>query len=151
MSAGKQKETFHTVLSDALDEDCSFDVLQQVHEQIREVILDHKESKDPNPLELSAQELGTILKGGGVPGEKVQAFQKKCAQEFGTDTPLKPSNLIDSKKFTIETPQVKIQVDPDASYLVETRVIGGRKYILIPADDGVEVNGIPVQFAEGKE
>ena len=151
MSAGKQKETFHTVLSDALDEDCSFDVLQQVHEQIREVILDHKESKDPNPLELSPQELGTILKGGGVPGERVQEFQKKCAQEFGTDTSLKPSNLIDSKKFTIETPQVKISVDPEASYLVETRVIGGRKYILIPADDGVEVNGIPVQFPEGKE
>ena len=151
MSAGKQKETFHSVLSDALDEDCSFDVLQQVHEQIREVILDHKESKDPNPLELSPQELGTILKGGGVPGERVQEFQKKCAQEFGTDTPLKPNNLIDSKKFTIETPQVKISVDPEASYLVETRVIGGRKYILIPADDGVEVNGIPVQFPEGKE
>ena len=151
MAAGKQKETFHSVLSDALDEDCSFDVLQQVHEQIREVILDHKESKDPNPLELSPQELGTILKGGGVPGERVQEFQKKCAQEFGTDTPLKPSNLIDSKKFTIETPQVKISVDPEASYLVETRVIGGRKYILIPADDGVEVNGIPVQFPEGKE
>jgi len=151
MSAGKQKETFHSVLSDALDEDCSFDVLQQVHEQIREVILDHKESKDPNPLELSASDLGTILKGGGVPGERVQAFQRKCAQEFGPDAPLKPGNLIDSKKFTIETPQVKISVDPEASYLVETRVIGGRKYILIPADDGVEVNGIPVQFAEGKE
>ncbi|MBP3318508.1 MAG: DUF4317 domain-containing protein [Ruminiclostridium sp.] len=151
MSAGKQKETFHSVLSDALDEDCSFDVLQQVHEQIREVILDHKESKDPNPLELSPQDLGTILKGGGVPGERVQAFQRKCAQEFGPDAPLKPGNLIDSKKFTIETPQVKISVDPEASYLVETRVIGGRKYILIPADDGVEVNGIPVQFAEAKE
>lgn len=151
MSAGKQKETFHSVLSDALDEDCSFDVLQQVHEQIREVILDHKESKDPNPLELSAQDLGTILKGGGVPGERVQTFQKKCAQEFGPEANLKPGNLIDSKKFTIETPQVKISVDPEASYLVETRVIGGRKYILIPADDGVEVNGIPVQFAEAKE
>ena len=151
MSAGKQKETFHSVLSDALDEDCSFDVLQQVHEQIREVILDHKESKDPNPLELSASDLGTILKGGGVPGERVQAFQRKCAQEFGPDAPLKPGNLIDSKTFTIETPQVKISVDPEASYLVETRVIGVRKYILIPADDGVEVNGIPVQFAEGKE
>lgn len=148
MSAGQQKETFHSALSDALEEDCSFDVLQQVHEQIREVILDHKESKDPNPLELSAQELGTILKGGGVPGERVQAFQQQCARDFGPDSPLKPANLIDSKKFTIETPQVKISVDPEASYLVETRVIGGRKYILIPADDGMEVNGIPVRFPE---
>ena len=34
-------------------------------------------------------------------------------------------------------------VDQEQSYLVEARVIGGRKYILIPADE-VEVNGLPV-------
>ena len=33
---------------------------------------------------------------------------------------------------------------PETSYLLETRVINGRKYILIPADEGVAVNGIGV-------
>ena len=33
---------------------------------------------------------------------------------------------------------------PEYSYMVEIRIIDGRRFILIPADDGVEVNGIPV-------
>ena len=32
--------------------------------------------------------------------------------------------------------------------MVETRVIDGRKYLLIPADEGVEVNGINVSIAK---
>ena len=39
---------------------------------------------------------------------------------------------------------MKITVPPEYSYMVETRIIDGRRFILIPADDGVEVNGIPV-------
>ena len=31
--------------------------------------------------------------------------------------------------------------------MIETRVIDGRKFLLIPADDGVEVNGIGVSIA----
>ena len=34
-----------------------------------------------------------------------------------------------------------------SSYMIEARVINGRKYLLIPADDGVEVNGIGVNIA----
>ena len=35
---------------------------------------------------------------------------------------------------------------PEYSYMVETRIIDGRRFILIPADDGVEVNGIGVNI-----
>ena len=38
-------------------------------------------------------------------------------------------------------------MDPAYSYLVETRMIDGRKYILIPVGEGVEVNGLPVGIA----
>ena len=37
-------------------------------------------------------------------------------------------------------------MDPERSYLVETRIIDGRKYILIPAGEGAEVNGIAVKI-----
>ena len=42
--------------------------------------------------------------------------------------------------------QVKITVAPENSYLIEARMIGGRRYLLIPADDGVEVNGVSVSI-----
>lgn len=41
---------------------------------------------------------------------------------------------------------MKITVSPEYSYMVEARVIDGRKYILIPADENVEVNGITVNI-----
>ena len=39
-----------------------------------------------------------------------------------------------------------MSVSPDCSYLVETRIIDGKKYILVPAGEDVEVNGQPVRF-----
>ena len=56
-------------------------------------------------------------------------------------------NIIESRKFEVTTPEVKITIAPENSYMIETRVIDGRKYLLIPADDGVEVNGIGVSIA----
>ena len=39
------------------------------------------------------------------------------------------------------------QIDgADKRDLVETRVLGGAKYILIRAEEGVEVNGVPVEI-----
>ena len=55
-------------------------------------------------------------------------------------------NIIESRKFQVTTPEVKISIAPENSYLIETRIIDGRKYLLIPADDGVEVNGIGVNI-----
>lgn len=146
MSAPEQKETFAETLAEALDKDCSFDVVQSVHQKIRERITIHKESKEPEPLEFDAGDVSYILKSDGIADEVAEAFEEKCTEKFGSDAVLKPQNIIDVKKFHIETPQIKITVDPDYSCTVETRVIDGRKYILIPADDGVSVNGINVKI-----
>ena len=39
------------------------------------------------------------------------------------------------------TAQAAASMDSECNYLVETRVIDGRKYILIPVE--VEINGLP--------
>jgi len=147
MSADEQKETFQSVLSDSLVDGCSYDVIQAVHEQIRERIEQHKERKDPDSLDITSREVGQILQSNGVPQEQIQAFQEKCGEEFGNEAVLNPRNIIDSSKFELVTPQVKISVDPEYSYMVETKMIDGKKYILIPADEGVEVNGVNVKIA----
>ena len=43
---------------------------------------------------------------------------------------------------------VTIKVDPDRSDLIQTRIINGIKYILVRVEEGVEVNGVPVQITE---
>lgn len=146
MSALEQKAAFESALSDALDNACSFDVVQAVHEQMSERITQHAESKSPEPLEISTRDVGEMLKNAGVPTEKIEAFQAKCTEDFGEGVVLNPINLIETNKFEVAAGQVKISVPPECSYLVETRVIDGKKYVLIPADEGVEVNGLAVKL-----
>ncbi len=146
MSAGIQRETFSSVLAETLEEECSYDVLSSVHEQIREKITEHKDSHSTDPLEITASDVSKILTDSGVTEPHVQAFNEKCKEQFGENAVLNPSNIIDSKKFTVTTPQVKISVDPEYSFSVETRVINGIKYIMIPANEGVELNGVEVKI-----
>ena len=44
-----------------------------------------------------------------------------------------------------------MSVAPENCYLVETRIINGRKYILVPAEEDVEVNGLAVRFTADQE
>ena len=146
MSVPEQKEIFTNALTETLENDCSFDVVQSMHEQIRERITQHKESKDPQPLDFTADDVGNMLKYSGIDEEKIQAFREKCDKDFGKNAALIPTNIIESKKFEVVTPQVKITVDPEYTYSVETKVINGRKYLLIPADDSVTINGISIKI-----
>lgn len=147
MSAAEQRESFQEVLSQALEEACSVEVARTVHERLAERIARHKESRDPEPLAVTAKDIGEILRDCGVPQERVDTFKEHCDDRFGADAALSPVNLIDNKKFELRTAQAMVSVDPACSYLVETRVIDGRKYILIPVEEDVEVNGLPVRFA----
>ena len=149
MSAAEQREAFQGALSEALEDAYSLEVAQAVHGRLLERIERHKEDKEAEPLALSAGEIGGILRECGVPEERAAAFQDRCGQSFG-GAALNPENLIDSKHFDIKTEQVTISVDPEYSYLVETRILDGRKCLVIPAGDGVEVNGLAVGLGSGE-
>ena len=146
LSAEEQKNAFGTALGDTLQQDCSYDVVQSVHEQLRGRIQEHKESRDPAPLELTVGDVGGILSESGVSEEKVESFRRECEKQYGENVALNPKNILGTGKFEITTPEVKITVAPENSYLIEARMIGGRRYLLIPADDGVEVNGVSVNI-----
>ena len=146
MSASEQKAAFQTALAEALADGCSMDVVQKVHERLKERIDEHRESKDPEPLTVSAGDIGNILTDCGIPQEQVASFQEQYGEQFGSGAVLSPENLIDSRRFEVKTGDATLNIDPERSYLIETRIIDGRKYILIPADEGAEINGFSVRI-----
>ena len=143
-----QKKSFEALLTTALGEECSMDVVQSVHNEIRERIEMHKEAKVAEPLMISKEDVKTVLSQCGVPEANVAKFSVDYDEAFGFEADLHPKNVIDNKKFEIKTPDVIIKVAPDRSDLIETRVIGGVKYILICADEAVEVNGVNIHIAD---
>lgn len=144
--AAEQKETFQAILQDTLAEECSLEVVQAVHDQMRERIAEQKLDKEAGPLKISSTEVKKALETCGVPQEKVEAFEEKYQEEFGRGMDVNAVNIVDTKQFEVRTPNVVIKVDPTRSDLVETRIINGSKYILIRADEGVEVNGVNISI-----
>ena len=149
MSAAEQKEAFQSALREGLGDACTVEVIQAIHERLLDRMTQHKESKDLEPLEITAQDVGAILRDCGVAEEQIHTFQDQCRQQLGEGV-LNPANLIDSRRFEIKTEAAAITVDPERSYLVELREINGRSYLLVPADAGVEINGFALSRAEGK-
>ena len=144
--AAEQKKSFEALLSTSLAEECSMDVVQTVHDQLCQSIEMHKESKIPEPLLISKEQVVTALKSSGVSDKQISKFNVKFDEAFGFEAQLHPKNIIDNKRFEVKTPDVSIKVNPDRSDLIETRVIGGVKYIMICADEDIEVNGISIHI-----
>ena len=148
--AAEQKQSFEALLGSALDEECSLDVVQTVHDQICQRIELHKESRVPEPLMVSKQEVKEVLSSCGVSEPHLAKFSVDYDEAFGFEADLHPKNIIDEKRFEIKTPDVSIKIAPDRADLIETRVIGGVKYILICAEENVEVNGVSIHIG-GRE
>ena len=148
--AVEQKKTFEALLTNTLEDSCNYDVVQTVHEQLCKCIELHKESKVPETLLISKQQVKDALTMCGVPEKNIAKFSVKYDEAFGVDAELHPKNIVDTKKMEIVTPEVSIKVNPEHSDLIQTSVIGGVKYILICADENVEVNGVPIQILDDK-
>ena len=94
------------------------------------------------------EDVKEVLSSCGVSEENLSKFSVDYDEAFGFEADLHPKNIIDNRKFEIKTPDVSIKVAPDRADLIETRVIGGVKYILICADEEVEVNGVSIHIGE---
>ena len=146
--AAQQKQSFEALLTTSLGDECSLDVVQTVHEQISQRIEMHKEAKVAEPLMISKEDVKEVLSSCGVSDAHMAKFSIDYDEAFGFEADLHPKNIIDNKKFQIQTPDVVIKVDPARSDLIETRIIGGVKYILICADENVEVNGVNINITD---
>ena len=143
MSADTQREIFQMIIENTLGEDGDYETVRNIHETLNELIEEHKE--EPEPLSLDKTEVKKIFEKSGVDGEKMENFDHNFETNAGEKSSLLASNIAETKKFNIETPDVVIKVNPERADLVETRIIDGRQCLVIPVDDHIEVNGINVR------
>ena len=143
MAATQQKETFDELLSESLGNDCNLELVQNVQEQLRTKSEAVKSDRNANMPTTSKSEVAAILEENGVAREHISAFEEAYSEAFG-DEELSIGNLVPKKQTELRTPDVIIRVKPDRNDLVQTRIIDGMKYILINANEGVEINGVSI-------
>ena len=150
LSAGVQKETFQTIIEQTLGEDCEYAVVKSIHENLTEMIEEHKEI--PEPLTLGKTEVKHLLEKSGVEEEKLTDFEKLYDASAGEDTSLFVDNVASTRSFEVKTPDVVVKVNPERADLVNTMMVDGRKCLVIEINDQVEVNGISVKaFGQSAE
>lgn len=144
VSAGGQKENFEMLLEETLGEACSYENVKAIHETLNTWMEEKKE--DPEPLELTKAEVRRLFsETGAMDQEKMEQFERTyeiCAGPQGT---MLASNVTNTRKFEVKTPNVMIQVNPEYMGLLETKLVDGRLCLVVPVDDEVQVNGMPVR------
>ena len=145
LTAGDQKDTFRTLIEETLGDDCDYDTVKNIHENLNEMI--EQNSENPEPLALDKAEVKYLLAKSGVEEEKLETFDEQYDSAAGEHSTLLASNIANLKKFEIKTPDIPIQVNPECADLVETRIIDGQKCLVIVVDDRVEINGISAKTA----
>ena len=149
MSANTQKETFQMLIEDTLGEDGDYETIRNIHDTLNDMIEEHKE--EPEPLQLDKTDVRKVFEKSGVSSEKMECFDQNYEETAGEKTPLLATNITETKKFQIETPDIVIKVNPERADLIETRVIDGRQCLVIAVDDHIEVNGVNVRTLKRKK
>ena len=143
MSAGSQKNTFQSVVMNTLGEECEYDVIRNIHDGLNDILEEAKES--PEPPVLTKPELKRLLSNSGVTEERMETFDTNFDHIAGEKAEFLVPNIAETRKFSIETPDIIIKVNPERADLVETKVINGRRCLVIEMTDQVEVNGVPIR------
>lgn len=143
LSAGSQKETFQALIEETLGEEAEYEIVKKIHENLTEMIEEHKEI--PEPLMLDKQQVKNLFEKSGVQEEKLNDFDKLYDTAAGEHTSLMVNNVANTRTFEVKTPDVVVKVNPDRADLVNTMTLEGKRCLVIEINDHVEVNGIAIK------
>lgn len=146
LPAAEQKEQFEELLFETVKEECNLFTVRSLQNQMLSVMEESKIEKWEEPPVVDKKGAGDMLRNCGVEEQKVERFEERFEEVFGEDAKLHLTNLADTKQMKIETPAATIHVHAGYDTAIETREIGGIKYILIRADEGAEVNGMNIEI-----
>lgn len=149
LPAKQQKETFTSLVNEALGEEADLEIVKNIHENLEQIIEEKKE-ESPAPVMLDKTEMKDLLEKSGVKEEKLENFEEHFEMAAGEHGKLVASNVSSGKKFEVKTPDVVIKINSDKTDIVSTQIIDGRQCLVIQIDERLEVNGISVNPDTGE-
>lgn len=149
LPAKQQKETFTSLVNEALGEEADLEIVKNIHENLEQII-EEKKQESPASVMLDKTEMKDLLEKSGVKEEKLENFEEHFEMAAGEHGKLVASNVSSGKKFEVKTPDVVIKINSDKTDIVSTQVIDGRQCLVIQIDERLEVNGISVNPDTGE-
>lgn len=137
MDSESQKSLFDAALQ-SLDNECTFENVQSIHENLQEKVNDIYENPEDNAIDKNG--LLRLLDVADLSEDTIQNLEKNLDGNIN----LKMTNLLDNK-FTVKTSEATISVKSDMAGIVERKTIDGVPCIVIPIHGDCMVNGVIVK------
>lgn len=141
--ADAQKKIFEDIIKQVA-EGTDFENTKNIHGDIRARI-DEKRLNDED-THITKADIQSIISSniGSIPADKFERAYKTVMAGYD-DSTLALENIVDTTKFDVDVPDIKIKVKPDKTENIEQKTVDGRKCFVIPVSGNVEVNGIALE------
>lgn len=142
LTANDQKESFNVLLEETLKDHCDYETVRTIHEKLTEQLKEKEEQDTSAPATLNRTEVKKILETAA--NTDLEDFDQAFEESIGENSELLTTNITNTQKFEVKTPEVTIKVVSDRTDLVETKMIDGIPCLVIQITDQIEVNGVRV-------
>ena len=116
-------------MSTAAPESCNIRFVESVHNMIKDMMTEHKESHDPEPLMFDKNDVRRVLTTCGAREQELEGFDERFKEDFGEAAVIPPRNIIDPGQFELKNSYVSIKVDPKFGFMVDTKIVDGVRIV----------------------
>ena len=153
LPAKQQKEGFTEFVTEVLGEDTSFETVLSIHENLNETVENKKSEMAGETIFLEKQEVRNVFEKSGVPAEKLTTFDSKFDEQFTVkegpavkvEEKLCAENVAPLRNFEVKNANMVLRLKSRKTDIIGTRIIDGKKCLVIEMTDDLIVNGIPVE------
>lgn len=139
----EQKGQFSALVQEVLKENCNFENVRTLHEELQELKEQGKEEEKEQTL--SKSQLKQLLENAGATEEGLANFSALYDESLGEhDSSFYTDNLVNNS-LHLKSENLQLKIKNEVSAILESKIIDGKEYLLIPVSDNLEVNGIPIR------
>lgn len=139
----EQKGQFSALVQEVLKENCNFENVRTLQEELQELKEQGKEEEKEQTL--SKSQLKQLLENAGATEEGLANFSALYDESLGEhDSSFYTENLVNSS-LQLKSENLQLKIKNEVSAILESKIIDGKEYLLIPVSDNLEVNGIPIR------
>lgn len=136
-----EKNLFNSIIMDSLGRDCDFEKVKNISESLS-LIKDKKEESEDENITIEKSDITYALSESGIDEEQIEKFEEIYDELASSTHSFNADNVIMSKNMEIKSDLLSIKLKPGMADIIESKVIDGREYLLIPVSDAIELNGI---------
>ncbi len=156
LPAKQQKEGFTEFVSDVLGDEAELETVFAIQDNLRDSIQTKKLESEGEPVYFDKDSMRDVFERSGVSGEGLERFEKKFDEQFDimrddyvpgvkVEEKLFADNVAPTRSLEVRNQNMVLRVNSKHTDIIDTRIIDGRKCLVIEVTDDLTVNGIPVE------